>query len=54
MLMKTTVAPTPSLAGTSGINLDALRVSFNGNVGLKTLTLTIEPGEVLALIVPSG
>ena len=54
MLMKTTVAPTPSLAGTSGITLDALRVSYHGNVVLKPLTLTIEPGEVLALIGPSG
>ncbi len=54
MLMKTTAAPTPSLAGTSGITLDALRVSYHGNVVLKPLTLTIEPGEVLALIGPSG
>ena len=54
MLMKTTVAPTPSLAGTSGITLHALRVSYHGNVVLKPLTLTIEPGEVLALIGPSG
>ena len=54
MLMKTTVAPTPSLAGKSGITLDALRVSYHGNVVLKPLTLTIEPGEVLALIGPSG
>ncbi len=54
MLMKTTVTPSPSLAGTSGITLDSLRVSYHGNVVLKPLSLTIEPGEVLALIGPSG
>jgi 2-aminoethylphosphonate transport system ATP-binding protein len=51
--MKTTVI-SPSLAGTSGITLDSLRVSYHGNVVLKPLSLTIEPGEVLALIGPSG
>ena len=50
MLMKTTVTSSPSLAGTSGITLDSLRVSYHGNVVLKPLSLTIEPGEVLALI----
>ena len=54
MLMKTTVAHPPSSTGTSGITLDSLRVSYHGNVVLKPLTLTIEPGEVLALIGPSG
>ncbi|MFV6868065.1 2-aminoethylphosphonate ABC transport system ATP-binding subunit PhnT, partial [Klebsiella pneumoniae subsp. pneumoniae] len=49
MLMKTTVTSSPSLAGTSGITLDSLRVSYHGNVVLKPLSLTIEPGEVLAL-----
>jgi 2-aminoethylphosphonate transport system ATP-binding protein len=45
----------PTLAGGDvGITLDALRVSYHGNVVLKPLTLTIEPGEVLALIGPSG
>ena len=34
--------------------LDSLRVSYHGNVVLKPLSLTIEPGEVLALIGPSG
>lgn len=53
MLMKTTVTSSPSLAGTSGIT-DSLRVSYHGNVVLKPLSLTIEPGEVLALIGPSG
>ena len=54
MLMKTTVTSSPSLAGTSGITLDSLRVSYHGNGVLKPLSLTIEPGEVLALIGPSG
>ncbi|MBA7844450.1 2-aminoethylphosphonate ABC transport system ATP-binding subunit PhnT [Klebsiella sp. RHBSTW-00484] len=54
MLMKTTTPHTPSLAGTTGITLDSLRVSYHGNVVLKPLSLTIEPGEVLALIGPSG
>ena len=54
MLMKTTVISSPSLAGTSGITLDSLRVSYHGNVVLNPLSLTIEPGEVLALIGPSG
>ncbi|MDR0219335.1 MAG: 2-aminoethylphosphonate ABC transport system ATP-binding subunit PhnT [Enterobacteriaceae bacterium] len=42
------------LQGTSGIVLDSLRVVYHGNVVLKPLSLTIEPGEVLALIGPSG
>ena len=54
MLMKTTAAHSPSMTGTSGITLDSLRVSYHGNVVLKPLSLTIEPGEVLALIGPSG
>ncbi|MEX0495186.1 2-aminoethylphosphonate ABC transport system ATP-binding subunit PhnT [Raoultella terrigena] len=53
MLMKST-ASSPSATGTSGITLDSLRVSYHGNVVLKPLSLTIEPGEVLALIGPSG
>lgn len=54
MLMKTTTFRSPPLAGTSGITLDSLRVAYHGNVVLKPLSLTIEPGEVLALIGPSG
>ncbi|WP_343552390.1 2-aminoethylphosphonate ABC transport system ATP-binding subunit PhnT [Pantoea sp.] len=50
MLMKTQANP----LSTSGIVLDDLRVSYHGNVVLKPLSLTIEPGEVLALIGPSG
>jgi ABC-type multidrug transport system fused ATPase/permease subunit len=40
------------MTGTSGITLDSLRVAYHGNVVLKPLSLTIEPGEVLALIGP--
>lgn len=54
MLMKTTAAHAPASQGTSGIVLDSLRVAYHGNVVLKPLSLTIEPGEVLALIGPSG
>ncbi|WHP81090.1 2-aminoethylphosphonate ABC transport system ATP-binding subunit PhnT [Edwardsiella anguillarum] len=54
MLMKSTAIPTPAQQGASGITLDALRVAYHGNVVLKPLSLTIEPGEVLALIGPSG
>lgn len=54
MLMKTTAVHVPASQGTSGIVLDSLRVAYHGNVVLKPLSLTIEPGEVLALIGPSG
>lgn len=54
MLMKTTAVHAPASQGTSGIVLDSLRVAYHGNVVLKPLSLTIEPGEVLALIGPSG
>lgn len=54
MLMKTTASHSPSMTRTSGITLDSLRVAYHGNVVLKPLSLTIEPGEVLALIGPSG
>lgn len=52
MLMKTTAVHAPASQGTSGIVLDSLRVAYHGNVVLKPLSLTIEPGEVLALIGP--
>ncbi|MCP6600616.1 ATP-binding cassette domain-containing protein, partial [Klebsiella pneumoniae] len=54
MLMTTSVTSFPSPAVTSVITLDSLRVSYHGNVVLNPLSLTIEPGEVLALIGPSG
>lgn len=54
MLMKTSVAAPDIAANTSGIVLDNLRVAYHDQVVLKPLTLTIEPGEVLALIGPSG
>lgn len=46
MLMKTTAVHAPASQGTSGIVLDSLRVAYHGNVVLKPLSLTIEPGEV--------
>lgn len=45
MLMKTTAAHSSALQGTSGIILDSLRVAYHGNVVLKPLSLTIEPGK---------
>ena len=42
------------IAGPSGIQLDRVSVSYRGTEVLKPLTLTIAPGEVLALIGPSG
>ncbi|WP_348253395.1 ATP-binding cassette domain-containing protein, partial [Salmonella enterica] len=54
MLMKTTAAHAPPSQGTSGIVLDSLRGAYHGNVVLKPLSLTIEPGYVLARIGPSG
>ncbi len=53
MLMKTTVTSSRRWRGRPG-SPDSLRVSYHGNVVLKPLSLTIEPGEVLALIGPSG
>lgn len=54
MLMKSTTSPHAALQGSSRIEFDALRVAYHGHVVLKPLSLTIEPGEVLALIGPSG
>lgn len=42
------------IAGPSGIQLDRVSVSYRGTEVLKPLSLTIAPGEVLALIGPSG
>jgi len=53
MLMKSKTS-VRAAAAASGITLDALRVAYHGNTVLKPLSLTIEPGEVLALIGPSG
>ena len=52
MLMKTTVTSSPSLAGTSGITLTRCAFHTTATWSLKPLSLTIEPGEVLALIGP--
>ncbi|GLR08420.1 2-aminoethylphosphonate ABC transport system ATP-binding subunit PhnT [Mixta theicola] len=54
MLMKTYTAAPGTATNTSGIVLDNLRVAYHDRVVLKPLSLTIEPGEVLALIGPSG
>ncbi|MGW4305500.1 ABC transporter ATP-binding protein [Streptomyces californicus] len=38
----------------SGIRFDGVTVSYGGNVVLDRLDLTVEPGEVMALLGPSG
>ncbi|MGW7405908.1 ATP-binding cassette domain-containing protein [Streptomyces sp. NPDC054833] len=37
-----------------GIRLDSVTVAYDGNVVLDSLDLTVEPGEVMALLGPSG
>ena len=38
----------------SGIRFDSVTVAYDGNVVLDALDLTVEPGEVMALLGPSG
>ncbi|MEJ8669481.1 ATP-binding cassette domain-containing protein [Streptomyces sp. MS1.AVA.1] len=38
----------------SGIRFDSVSVAYDGNVVLDSLDLTVEPGEVMALLGPSG
>ncbi|WP_210591049.1 ABC transporter ATP-binding protein [Streptomyces sp. GESEQ-35] len=38
----------------SGIRFDRVTVAYDGNVVLDALDLTVEPGEVMALLGPSG
>lgn len=54
MRMITPTAAADSAAGSSKIELENLRVAYHDLMVLKPLSLTIEPGEVLALIGPSG
>ncbi|QGV80470.1 ABC transporter ATP-binding protein [Streptomyces ficellus] len=39
---------------TGGIRFDGVTVAYGGNVVLDSLDLTVEPGEVMALLGPSG
>ncbi|MGW4952333.1 ABC transporter ATP-binding protein [Streptomyces parvulus] len=41
-------------ATSSGIRFDSVTVAYDGNVVLDTFDLTVEPGEVMALLGPSG
>ncbi|MEU5718490.1 ABC transporter ATP-binding protein [Streptomyces sp. NPDC020403] len=41
-------------AAPSGIRFDQVTVAYDGNVVLDRLDLTVEPGEVMALLGPSG
>ncbi|MFI0238999.1 ABC transporter ATP-binding protein [Streptomyces sp. NPDC016845] len=38
----------------SGIRFDGVSVTYGGTTALDSLTLTVEPGEVMALLGPSG
>lgn len=40
--------------GGSGIGFESVTVAYRGNAVLRDLTLTVEPGEILAIIGPSG
>jgi 2-aminoethylphosphonate transport system ATP-binding protein len=42
-----------SLSG-SGIGFDSVTVAYKGQVALNNLSLSIEPGEIMAIIGPSG
>ena len=46
-------APDAVLGG-SGIGFDGVTVAYKGQVALDRLTLSIEPGEIMAIIGPSG
>ncbi|MEU3727947.1 ABC transporter ATP-binding protein [Streptomyces sp. NPDC033538] len=49
-----TNASTARTVTTSGIRFDKVTVAYDGNVVLDALDLTVEPGEVMALLGPSG
>ncbi|MER0445943.1 ABC transporter ATP-binding protein [Streptomyces sp. Edi4] len=44
----------PPGAPGSGIRFDGVTVAYDGNVVLDSLQLSVEPGEILALLGPSG
>ncbi|MFH8972874.1 ABC transporter ATP-binding protein [Streptomyces sp. NPDC017890] len=50
----TTTPTTPTTPAPTGIRFDAVTVAYDGNVVLDALDLTVEPGEVMALLGPSG
>ncbi len=41
-------------APASGIGFDSVTVAYKGSVALDALTLSVEPGEIMAVIGPSG
>jgi 2-aminoethylphosphonate transport system ATP-binding protein len=47
-------AASPAAHDSSGIGFDGVTVAYKGAVALSNLTLTIEPGEIMAIIGPSG
>jgi 2-aminoethylphosphonate transport system ATP-binding protein len=50
----TGAAAVPAAHAASGIGFDGVTVAYRRTVVLKALTLTIEPGEIMAIIGPSG
>ena len=43
-----------AIRSSSGIGFDDVSVAYNGVVVLDSLTLAVNPGEIVALIGPSG
>ena len=48
------VATTAATAAGVGIGFDGVTVAYRGQVVLRELSLTVDPGEILAIIGPSG
>src|SRR5262245_59617688 len=51
---KRSTAPPAPAKGASGIGFEEVTVAYRGTVVLNGLTLTAQPGEILAIIGPSG
>ncbi|MEO8857007.1 MAG: ABC transporter ATP-binding protein [Burkholderiaceae bacterium] len=47
-------APAPSATGAAGIGFENVSVAYGSQRVLDSLTLTVKPGEIVALIGPSG
>ena len=48
------VPPAPASPHSSGIHFDSVSVAYKGVTVLDSLSLTVEPGEIVAIIGPSG
>jgi 2-aminoethylphosphonate transport system ATP-binding protein len=49
-----TAAPLTPPKDSSGISFEDVTVAYRGNTVLKGLSLTVDPGEILAIVGPSG